>query len=567
MSYRSGGMSVSYLKNIGFIAVFSLIFLNQAFALRTDFESVRKFHDQEIKQLLQDYTLEDSLTIRAELKRKDQELKDQKIVDIPGMYQKTGQADERGIENVLNLYERKFVLIKKRVLGDKEVELVKTALSERLYLPKDTVFTTLDNTLNIDDAVQNLKTDFLFGAYKTLIKGGQFLWIIIFSLGFILALWILARVWKSKSEGAGGGELTISGGGLPSGESAPASKDSDSGKDMSISMSSSEFETFNFISLCQNINEAYEKSPGSTSQMLWQHLPDLQTQIQFYEIIKIQNQVDSTIRETTYDILDKIFSFEKRASLNLPRVQSKSINKNTLSTISVELARLKFIKPNPAVEKCFSGIYPLHADHLSILFAKAFDEHYIVLYKLYNEAFMSFLSLKKDDSVLSKINDLLTFDPDSDHASDEQYSAFAKFVSEVKLNEDSDDKKKPVNEKIVHMIIGLSEPELQKIEAMKNNEELKLKVPSFEWIKVDDSKSLKDFFSNLSGPEIKCLLEYDSKYNTALEAMDERAQFRFKERMNKEANMNLNWREFRQKIKKHYEYQSAVVNEESQKAS
>jgi hypothetical protein len=556
-------------KKIIILMVSNLIFLNHAFALRTDFESVRKFHDQEIEQLLRDYTLEDSLTVRAELKRKDQELKDQQIVDIPGLYQKTGEANERGIENVLNLYERKFVIIKKREVAEKEIDLVKQALSERLYLPKDTVFTTLDNTPKLDDAVKNLKSDFLFGAYSTLIKNGQFLWILIFSIGFIIALWILAKAWKSKSESAGGGEFTISGGGgAPAAEAATKPEDSGSGKEMTINMSNSEFETFNFVSLCQNINSSFEKAPGSTAHMLWHHLADLQSQIQFHEILRIQNQVPAEVRDLTYDILDKVFSFEKRASKNLPRRNSKSIHKETLSTISVELARLKFVKPNELVEKCFSNIYPDQADHITDLFMKGLGEHHVVLYKLFKDEFMSFISVRKDDSILPKINDLLTFDPETDHATDAQYKSFADFLSKTSLSEEAANKKKPVNSKIVNMIYNLSETELSKIEAMKSNEELKSEIPSFDWIQVEDQKMLKEFFSNLSGPEIKYLIDFDAKYNSALSSMDERAQFRFKERMNKEASMALNWKEFRQKIKKHYSYQAAGSNEtNTQKAS
>ena len=279
------------LKRILVVLFLNIILVSSAFALKTDFESVRKFHDQEIDMLLKDYTLEESLTVRAEIKRKEGELKQQKIVDIPGLYQKTGEADDRDIENVVNLYERKFVIIKKREVADKEIDLVKQALTERLYLPKDTVFTTIDNMPKLNDAVSNLKSDFLFGAYSTLIKNGQFLWILIFSIGFIVALWVLAKAWKSKSaDGGGASELTISGGGFPAAPAA-ASENKDSsgaGGNMSISMSNSDFETFNFISLCENINDAFKKAPGSTSKIMWNNLPDFQTQIQFRRYFKFE---------------------------------------------------------------------------------------------------------------------------------------------------------------------------------------------------------------------------------------------------------------------------------------
>ena len=208
-----------------FIIVFNVLFATQAFALKADFESVRKFHNAEVEQLLKDYTLEDSLTIRMELKRKDLELKDQKVVDIPGLYQKTGEVDDRGLENILNLYERRVVIIKKREVSEKEIDLVKQALMERLFLPKETTFTELDNIPTLDSAVKNLKSDFLFGAYETLIKGGQFLWIIIFSIGFIAAMWFLARVWKAKTVAGDGGGGSGSGSGGSGGAGGGESHD------------------------------------------------------------------------------------------------------------------------------------------------------------------------------------------------------------------------------------------------------------------------------------------------------------------------------------------------------
>lgn len=553
-----------WFKRIFFIVILNAFFVNSAFALRTDFESVRSFHDQEIDQLLKDYTLEESLTVRAELKRKEGELKEQKVVDIPGLYQKTGEADDRNIESVLNLYDRKFVIIKKREVADKEIELVKQALAERLYLPKDTVFTTIDNLPNINNAVQNLKSDFLFGAYSTLIKNGQFLWILIFSIGFIIALWVLAKVWKTKGE-AGPSELTISGG-FPSGGASNSIENLDSSVgrgDMSISMNNSDFETFNFTSLCQNINDSYIKTPGSTSAVLWKNLPDFQTQIQFFEVLKIQTQVPNDIKEKTGDILNKIYDFEKRASRSMPLKKSRGINKDILSAINVELAKLKFTKPNVELENCLQTIYPNHADRLGLMFQKAMD-HHVVLYKLFNDEFMSYLTSIKDDSVLSKIDDLLTFDPVEDHASSDQYKAFSESIKNLSTQNDDSHSKKSVNSKIVHMILGLSEYELAKIDGMKKNEDLKAEVPTVDWIVVDDLKMLKDFFSNLSGAEIKFLIDFDPKFNTALGAMDERAQFRFKERMNKEASMVLNWREFRHKIGKNYKYVKTDYNDVSQ---
>lgn len=557
-------------KFLIFIAL-NMFLLSQAHALRPDFESVRKFHDQEIDQLLKDYTLEESLTVRAELKRKDGELKDQQVVDIPGLYQKTGEPDERGIESVLNLYERKFVFIKKREIGEKEIELVKSALTERLYLPKETIFTTIDNMPKLDDAVKNIKSDFLFGAYTTLIKGGQFLWILIFSIGFIVALWILAKVWKTKSgsgEAGAGSGASVGGTGFGDNNSKSENKieanDVGFEKDLNVdSKNSQAFETFNFLTLCQNINDSYAKAPGSTSHILWHHLRDLQIQIQFYETLRIQNQIPSEIKDLTSEIIDKIFSFEKRASANLSRKGSKSLHKETLSTVSVELARLKFIKPNEKIESCFTGIYPIQADHMQDLFHKGYDQHYMVLYKLYKDDFMNYLTTKKDESVLLKINDLLTFDPEADHASDQQYKSFSEFLAKLNLAEEAANKKKSVNSKIIHMILGLSEAELLKIEAMKNNDELRAEIPCFEWINIEDQKNLKDLFSNLSGPELKYLLDFDAKFTSALASMDERAQFRFKERMTKEANMVLNWREFRQKIKKTYSYKRAGGNDPS----
>lgn len=547
--------------NLATLMLVSLLFAAQAFALKPDFKSVRDYHNQEIDLLLKDYTLEESLTIRVELTRKEGELKEQEIVSLPGLYQKTGQASDRDIQNVLNLYERKIVFIKKREISNEEMELVQASLKERLFLPEDTVYTNLDNIPKLDSAVKNLKSDFIFGAYKTLIRNGQFLWILIFSIGFIVALWVLAKVWKSKSEG--GGEFTISGGGAQPQADHDHQRSEDNNKGpASISLNSSEFETFNFLSFCQNMNEAYRKIPGATSHVLWQYLPDLQTQIQFYEIIRIQNQISADILKASFEVLDKVFDFENRASKNHSHKRARGFSKEDLSVISVELARLKFIEPHAGLERCYQEIYPKCADHLSPVFEQGMADHHIALYKMFKDDFMNLISSKSDDArVLSKIDDLLTFDPNDDHATDEQYSKFAQFLKDANFAKDTSGGKRSVNSKVVQMIYGLPEAELLKVEAMKNNEDLKSEIPCFSWIDSSEAKSYRDFLVDLSGAEMKYLFDFDNKFEQATQTMDERTQFRIKERISKEENMVLNWKEFRQKIKRHYNYESAGAHE------
>ena len=548
-----------WIKNIGLISIACTFIVSHAFGMRSDYETVSKYHKEEIQQLLKDYTLEDSLTIRVELKRKDEKEAPEKFVSIPGLYQKTGDSPDSKIENVLNLYERKVVFIKKREISEEEMTLVKSSLTERLFLPEATAFTALDDTRKVGDAVKNIKSDFVFGAYNTLIKNGQFLWILIFSIGFIVALWTLARVWKAKGEG--GGEISMAGGeggaaGFGDDKSEEAAGLGGAG---SMALSGSEFETFNFGSLCQNINDAYKKSPGSTAHILWAHIPDLQTQIQFYEIIRIQNQISSDILEGTYKVLDSVFSFEKRASNNRQK-RGKGFDKNTLSIISVELARLKFVKPHEHIEAAFGAMYPSKADNLDTVFKSGLEEHYLVLYKLYKDQFMNFVSSLNDSSVLEKINSLLMFDPETDHASDEEYKAFAQFLNAESF-ESEQGEKKAVNSKIVHMIYGLSEQELSKVDAMKNNEDLKSEIPCMTWIDLEDANKMKAFIISLSGPEIKAFFEHDDKHEAVTKSLDERTQFRIQEKINQGKNSSVNWRLFRNKIKQHYSYQSEKMDD------
>jgi hypothetical protein len=513
-----------WIKKISAISIVCTLMSSHAFGMRSDYETVSKYHKQEIEQLLKDYTLEDSLTIRVELKRKDEKEAPEKFVSIPGLYQKTGDSPDSKIENVLNLYERKVVFIKKREISEEEMALVKSSLSERLFFPEDTQFTSLDDTRKVGDAVKNIQTDFVFGAYNTLIKNGQFLWILIFSIGFIVALWTLARVWKSSSEG--GGEISMAGGdGAGAGFGDEKSDEaSASGGAGNMALNSSEFETFNFGSLCQNINDAYKKSPGSTAHILWAQIGDIQSQIQFYEIIRIQNQISDEVLQNTYKVLDSVFSFEKRAS-NSNKKRGKGFDKNTLSIISVELARLKFVQPHAKIEESFQAMYPFKADHLESVFKAGLEEHYLVLYKLYKDQFMNFVSSLNDSNVLDKINSLLMFDPETDHASDEQYASFAKFLNEESFD-NSKDEKKAVNSKIVHMIYGLSEEELTRVDAMKNNEDLRAEIPCMSWINLEDANKLKSFIISLNGPEIKAFFEHDAKHEEASKALDERTQFR-----------------------------------------
>lgn len=545
--------------------------MSHAYALKPDFQSVRDYHNQEIDQLLKDYTLEESLTIRVELIRKDAELKEQEIVNLPGLYQKTGEPNDKSIENVLNLYERKFVLIKKREVSDKEIELVKSSLKERLFLPDDVVYTTLDNIPKLDNAVKNLKSDFFFGAYETLIKNGQFLWILIFSIGFIVAVWVLAKAWKSRSESGLNGELTINGAGLGAGLDGQAKHEESTQIDnalQNISQNNADLETFNFESLCQNINDSFSKSPGSASHIMWHCLQDLRTQIQFYEVLRIQKNIDEATLSKTLEIVNKVFAFEDRASKKQNSRRAKGFSKEDLSMISVELAKLKFITPNASFEKCLSAVYPAVADDLRHIFVQGLDAgHHTVLYKLFKDEFMNFLSIKNDPSVLVKINDLLTFDPEADHAKDAEYEAFAQFVSETDWSAVDSSDKRSVNFKIVQLIYNLPEAELLQVEAMKTNEELRSEIPCFAWINLEDLKLLKDFYANLSGPELKYLFDFDPKFNHSLNSLDDRIQFRVKERMKNEESMKLVWKEFRNKIKRYYSYQNAGAHENISKAS
>ncbi|MGH1467262.1 MAG: hypothetical protein ACRBBP_00060 [Bdellovibrionales bacterium] len=552
---------MNLIKKIGIVSALLFFTVSNAYAIKADYETISKYHKVEIEQLLKDYTLEDSITIRVELKRQDAKLDAESVVSLPGLYQKTGDAHDSKIENVLNLYERKVVFIQKREVSEEEMALVKSSLKERLFLPEDTVFTVLDDTPKLDDAVSNMKSDFVFGAYNTLIKNGQFLWILIFSIGFIIALWVLAKVWKAKSEG--GGEISMSGGGGGAAEAVQAQKeDGDSGSGSSISLNSSEFETFNFGSLCQNINDAYKKAPGSTANILWAHMSDLQTQIQFYEIIRIQNQISESILNETYEVIDKVYDFEKRASNARASRRAKGFDKNTLSTISVELARLRYTQPNTLIEESFSAMYPAKADNLDAVFKNGLDSHYIVLYKLFKDQFMGFVSESTDANVLDKINDLLMFDPLTDDATDEQYKNFVSFLNAESF-ESAGEEKKSVNSKVVHMIYGLSEEELGRVDAMKNNEELRAEIPCMSWIDLSDANKLKSFIINLSGAEITCFKAHDASHEEAMGLLDERTQFRIQEKVAQDKETTVNWRSFRNKIKQIYSYEGAQNHDET----
>ena len=157
------------MKSLKYLALLGLFVSVQAFGLKADINTVKAYHNDEINQLLTDYTLEDSLNIRVELKRKDTKLTEQEIVSIPGLYQKTGEFSEVDLGKVLNLYDRKIVLIQKRQVSNEEMDLVKSSLKDRLYLPEDVQYTVLDDTPKIQEAVSNISNDFFFGAYVTLI--------------------------------------------------------------------------------------------------------------------------------------------------------------------------------------------------------------------------------------------------------------------------------------------------------------------------------------------------------------------------------------------------------------
>lgn len=96
---------------------------------------------------------------------------------------------------------------------------------------------------------------------------------------------------------------------------------------------------------------------------------------------------------------------------------------------------------------------------------------------------------------------------------------------------------------------------------------IRSEIPCFAWINLEDLKLLKDFYANLSGPELKYLFDFDPKFNDSLNSLDDRIQFRVKERMKNEESMKLVWKEFRNKIKRYYSYQNARAHENISKAS
>lgn len=152
------------------------------------------------------------------------------------------------------------------------------------------------------------------------------------------------------------------------------------------------------------------------------------------------------------------------------------------------------------------------------------------------------------------------FDPETDHASDEQYAAFAKFLNETSFD-NAKDEKKAVNSKIVHMIYGLSEEELGRVDAMKNNEDLRAEIPCMSWVNLEDAAKLKSFIISLNGPEIKAFFDHDTKHEEASKGLDERTQFRIQEKINQGKGANVNWRLFRNKIKQNYSYQSEQADD------
>lgn len=561
-------MKTSWFLILGFLLASPF-----AYGLKPDFDSVSKYHQEQIEQLLKDYTLEDSLNIRIELKKKQDLKADEEAVSLPGIYLKTGETDSDNIEKILNLYERRVVFIKKRQISEQEQSLVEGSLKERLFLPEETQFTVLDDVPKFDDTVKNLGNDFLFGSYNNLIKKGQFLWIMVFAIGFFLALWILTRVWKkSPEESAGGGEISFGGSGT-----SPQASESQSGGGsdgpQTISLSSADFETFNFESFCENINAAFEKAPGSCAHILWSKIGDLESQIKLHEIIRIQSEIDSKILNKTQKALDSIFSFEERAARNsASRKAARGFDKNTLSTVSVELARLKFLKADKTVEGALQAIYPNMADSMDHLFEEGAAEHHLVLYKLFKEDFMSYISSKDTSGegaaeLLNIINELLTFDPDNDDLEADQYKSFTSFLKTIDVGEAGKSSKKSVNSNVLQMLYGLSDDELKNVKALQNDELLKAKVPTLEWVSVEDTAALKSFVNALNGTELACLKDTASWFDEGIQSLDERTQFRVKERMNQNKDDTVNWKALRDKIGQHFSYGKAGENNELSKAS
>jgi len=84
---------------------------------------------------------------------------------------------------------------------------------------------------------------------------------------------------------------------------------------------------------------------------------------------------------------------------------------------------------------------------------------------------------------------------------------------------------------------------------------------SLSWINVEDAMKFKAFMISLTGPETKCFLEHDKSHEEALATLDERTQFRVQEKINQAKGSSVNWRQMRNKIKKHYSYQSETMDE------
>lgn len=553
---------------IFFMLLFGFVF--QLEAKPVPFSEIQKFHEDRAQEILKNYGLSNKLDLSVLISPRSKEslnIEDKKKVQIRipgillgGIQEEEGPEQTIGIFEIvdsLKYYKREVSVIKKAKVSDEEMAALQSGIREFLSLQADEEIKVKDNIFNFTEAMKNWQSDFKESIYTSLFKSSYWIWIPVALLTLFLGAFLISLTFRKSFKGLGESIEKSS----AAQESAAFSgrgdifDEGESGESDYEDLVETEVES-NFGAdmeqVVAKIFKLYDKSKYELFNILWSQFPTEGKQIAFYEALV--NATDPSLETKINAFFFEVFKIKSFHNINFGK---EALNPSEFSKLNKSLIYALLVEHNEKREKALSAIFPTYGDSLQGLIKSTVENFFQVVYFIFPDSVTKII--EKDQEMAKKLSSqIITMMSQPKENVEPQDIEIQKFINYVKSGDFKENEEVKLDSNIKALIKNLPDSEIFNSSIWPENirKQIMKELPNINWIDTSDFARLKPFLLSLSDEEALYLSREYPNYDELFQALDERGQIRFNEKMQR-ANHDakeVRIAHFRAKIKKFFVY-------------
>ncbi len=549
------------MNNLVKLLLLSLMLVKSAFAESFEYQEVKDWHHNIIKNVIKINSLENKLDFAVEIvsinEKKVQKI-EKPLIKLPGLLINKPKEEEPIVEKGLfskedtKDYKRDLTLLMIYDLSPDVIEKVNQQLRTSLNFTDKDTFRLVKTFPPQTPAVkfQEMKSDAAAGLYENLVKKSFLIWILMMCGLTLYVLWELRRIFHESTS-----RLTDSINELKNKTAAEAQmqedakeKDNKPQDGLTTSIYRDEFKPDTSV-LVMNLFISIRKHPGHLLASIYKVFDDQETMIKFFSFID-QSEVSDSTKKQKEVVLD--FLKQLVLAINGLRIASATVDINDkIRVISDVMTALKFLKINPKAEKIYQAVFFKARNRYYQIIEKLAEDYFEIIYMLFPDDLKIYMNDYRENmkEYSSRIMDVLASGLSIEDIDDLQVQ---KFLNDVALIDLYSTKTSLNDESFTKMLFYLSDVELADMEN-ETNSSMIFKIPKISWLKGSDRSVLKQFVVSLLPDELKLFSQSVNNFAKIIQEFEPRVAFRIKETLSIPIEDNENsWHNLRHKIAKFY---------------